>query len=620
MDKKVFARIFESFVLLDSGNILLEEYLNNIDETVNDKYKRLIAIKKLAEKNLNTKILDDLSLPALIREVNLIFPIQKNKVKQNKNSFKDILYEEDGPDDQKFILNNYIYNSSIIYVDSIQNFPNACETILKVSKIHETNKTIFSHAIEKPKIFLNRYRLVKNFLFQNNNFKTKFQKNSDGLEINNLDNLQGIPDEVCVLGMLILNEEGKIQLQDERKVINLNVDETEWGKGYFTPGCIILAQGVYKNQIFKARAILHPMAVENNMTFREMYESDYFGAITKAFKSKQSKDSESSKFQEKNLNNINFENNKFVNLKPEENFLMNFLQKDLTEAKYILPKNSESYIQANYENLKKTTLNTNNLVDRIFNATTECLSEEFMLVISNADLTNDNVLLGIDKIIQGYNTINNQNSVVPFMIVFLGNFVPENSYNSFKSFTSCLENLTNIIAKNPFIAKNSYIVLIPGPDDFSLFSGFPKFPLNETFINILKKKIPNVIAATNPCRFSIFGKEFVFYRDNINKNLSRNSIVKCDQENNRDYYIHTIMCQGYLSPVDLNVSSRFWHLGHTLSIIPQPDFLILADIVMDFVTNFNKTMILNPGSFVKDFTFYIIYPSRNVVEPCRVNL
>jgi hypothetical protein len=624
MDKTIISKIFENFVLLDSGIELLHEYLNGIEEQINEKYKRLILIKKLAEKELVSKILDDISLPSLIKEANKVYPLKKNKVQQNKNSFKDLLYDEDAIEDQKFILNNFIYNSSIIYVDSIKDFPSACETILKSSKYTEQNtKTIFSNPVEKPKIFLNRLQMIKNFLFQSGEFKTKFQKNSDGLQINSLDCLLGNSEDLMVIGMLIVNEEGKLQLQDERKIINIYIDETQSGKGYFTPGCIVLAQGVLKNEIFKVKAMIHPTSIENKMTFREMYENDYFGAITKAFKSNSNSNNPNFKFNNlkgRQINNTLPEAN--FNVKPEENYLFNFIKSnsDLTNVRYFYPKNSENYILANYENLKKTSSSSNSLVDKILNATQEFLADEFLLIISNPDLTNENILSAIEKVIQGYSSATNtESSTVPFMIIFIGNFVSENSFNSFKALTTAFENLANILAKNHYIMKNTYITFISGPEDFSLFSGFPKFPINEIFVNILKKKNLNVIPATNPCRFSIFGKEFVFFRDNINKNLARNQIFSSDPEKNREYYIHTILSQGYLSPLDLNTTARIWHMAHSLSITPQPDYLILADIVLDFVSNSGKTTVLNPGSFSKDFTFYIVYPIRNVVEPCRVN-
>ena len=201
------------------------------------------------------------------------------------------------------------------------------------------------------------------------------------------------------------------------------------------------------------------------------------------------------------------------------------------------------------------------------------------------------------------------------------NFIHEKSFNSFKTYSTNFDSLANVINKNSSIIKNTLIVLIPGPDDISLFSGFPKFPIIDTIISPLKKKIPNLISATNPARFTIFGKELVIFRDNLNKKLSKNSIVKCtDMTKNTESYIHTILCQGNLSPLDLNATSRIWNLNHSMFIMPLPDFLILADVVMEFSEKSSDTYIINPGNFTKDFSFSIIYPIKNEVDSCKINL
>ncbi len=207
------------------------------------------------------------------------------------------------------------------------------------------------------------------------------------------------------------------------------------------------------------------------------------------------------------------------------------------------------------------------------------------------------------------------------MIVFIGNFVPESSYNSFKCYSNIFESLANVIVKSSHIAKNSYIVFIPGPEDFSLFSGFPKHPIIDTVINPLKKKLPNIINATNPCRLSVFGKEFVFFRENLNKKLSRNSVVKCrDISKNKEYYVHTVLAQGSLAPVDLTVSPLIWHHAQAMTILPLPQYLVLADVVEDFYMTNNTTTVVNPGNFTKDFSFCVIFPLKNLVEPCKINI
>ena len=157
----------------------------------------------------------------------------------------------------------------------------------------------------------------------------------------------------------------------------------------------------------------------------------------------------------------------------------------------------------------------------------------------------------------------------------------------------------------------------------------------------MKEKIPNIINATNPCRFSIFGKEVVIYRDDLHKKLSRNSINDIEntdntnEENNQsEFFVETVLRQGSLAPLPLNISPRIWHLSHKMMILPLPDILILGDITEKFRKYYNynnlnqsqnnnintqnlneqenqnegKILVINPGDFSKDTLFASINP------------
>ena len=629
--------IFTEFVLLESAFNVLNEYIVDLQIDTKEKYKRIIMIKELAKKKIKSTILDEAAISALINETNEFYNIKPKIDTKSNRSFQDMIYEDSSSSDHEMIRCNYIYNNSIIYVDSIRDYPNVSNKIFKSLKIHEDSvktKQIFSNAIDKPRIFLNHFSLLKHFLLLNPGFKTRYQVNSEGLEISTLDSLIGTQSDVVVMGMILLNEEGKIQLQDNYSIVSIDISECEWGQGYFTQGCIVLVQGQHKNNILKAKCIVHPSPAVNNANLAERFENDYFGAMTKAFKmdaeerkSKSNADYEAintnHNFLQLNNRNITFNtksgaaiNSISATNKPEENFLLNFLNKDLGSAKYLLPKTIENHIHFNLESMSKSNFNQT-VVERIFESSADALQDEFILIISNPDLTNQNVLNAIEKIIVSYNQSNN---FVPFMIVFMGNFTPENSYNCFKSYGTAFDNLANILLKNSLIVKNTYIVFIPGPDDFSLFSGYPKHPVIETIINPLKKKIPNIISATNPARFSMFGKEFVFFRDNLNKKFARNSIPKKEMIVNKDCFVYTVLSQGNLSPFDLNVTSKIWHLSQSMSILPLPDFLILGDAVEEFNTNIQNVNVINPGNFSKDFAFTVVSPLRNLVEPCKIIL
>lgn len=74
------------------------------------------------------------------------------------------------------------------------------------------------------------------------------------------------------------------------------------------------------------------------------------------------------------------------------------------------------------------------------------------------------------------------------MIIFMGNFSNEQSFEKFKLIENAFENLTNILIKNKRLIEKCYFIFMPGPNDFSLFNGFPKHPYMPFLIEKMKKK------------------------------------------------------------------------------------------------------------------------------------
>jgi hypothetical protein len=260
------------------------------------------------------------------------------------------------------------------------------------------------------------------------------------------------------------------------------------------------------------------------------------------------------------------------------------------------------------------------------------------------NLADNEVLKSIKKLVTSYAK---PEVALPFMIIFMGNFFKEQSLNNYKLFSSGFEQLENILLENKKLVDNAYFVFVPGPDDLSLFNGFPKYPFIPSLIKKMREKIPNIINASNPCRFSIFGKEILIFRDDLNKKLSRNSIndiEKYQDYNQTEFYVETVLRQGNLSPLPQNIAPKIWHLANTMMSLPLPDILILGDITEKFRKYYNyqnvnqnekiqnlenqvdqnegKILVINPGDFSKDTLFASINPltmESNIIY-CLVEL
>ena len=634
--QKFFEAIFDGYVLLDTGIDTLKAYLNSLKGNQKQKYKYLFLLKEIADELDFGKVLDKVQIDNLIQEVIIRQKNISGKDKNNKSnkkearitSFNDVVTEQMNTFDDELLKYQYLYNNTIIYIDSITNYSKEFQ-----------KKNLFSDIDEKAVVFQKHFNLLKTLLTKKELNKDQFllskKRNANEKVITELGSLQGTEENVVVFGMLIKTESGNYQLQDIVTRINIDISNVKkWGKGYYTPGCCIICWGFFKNNKLIVDEISHPDFIWNKMTFEEKYEKDYFGAINKAFKN--------NRYNGEKRNNRKSNGDKSIYNNPGIHFtIRNLLQHDIGNDKILYPKTIEikNKINKGVQIIKDSFFEK----DKIFNVfmdTKKVLNNQFFLVLSNVNLADNEVLKSIKILVNSYSK---PNIAIPFMIIFMGNFFKEQSFNNFKQFSSSFEQLEKILTENKKLVDNTYFVFVPGPDDLSLFNGFPKYPFIPSLIEKMKEKIPNIINATNPCRFTLFGKEVVICRDDLNKKLSRNSINDIENSNNNaigdniqsEFFVETVLRQGNLAPLPLNISPRIWHLAHKMLILPLPDILILGDITEKFrkYYNFNKSdknqknnneikdkfdldenqdegkvLVINPGDFSKDTLFASINP------------
>ena len=632
---KFFGTIFDGYVLVDSGIEALKAYLTSLRGNQNQKYKYLYLLKEIADEQNAKKILDNDEIDKLIKEV---INRQKNVNKSEKNnkirkksekitSFDQVVTEPMNTFDDELLKYQYLYNSCIIYIDSIN------------SNLKENQKkNLFADDEEKSLVFKKHFNLLKYFLskkeFNHEQFLASKKRHQNELIITELGSLQGTEENVVVFGMLIKTESRNYQLQDLTTRINIDLSNIKkWGRGYFTPGCCVICWGFFKNNKLLVDEIAHPDFIWNTMAFEEKYEKDYFGAITKAFKNNKNTEKNSS-----NNNSKTKGETRSIYNNPGIHFtIRNLLQHDIGDNRILYPKTVDIKARINKGvQIIKDSFFDKKMISNIFLESKKILKNQFFLILSNVNLADNEVLKSIKVLVNSYSK---PDIALPFMIIFMGNFFKEQSFSNFKLFSSSFDQLEKILLENKRLIDNTYFVFVPGPEDLSLFNGFPKYPFVPSIIEKMKEKIPNIINATNPCRFSIFGKEVAIYRDDLNKKLSRNSINGNENlDNNNDdniqseFFVETVLRQGNLSPLPLNISPRIWHLANKMMILPLPDILILGDITEKFKKyydyknlnqnnnpieqnidgeenqNEGKVLVINPGDFSKDTLFASVNP------------
>jgi DNA polymerase epsilon subunit 2 len=154
----------------------------------------------------------------------------------------------------------------------------------------------------------------------------------------------------------------------------------------------------------------------------------------------------------------------------------------------------------------------------------------------------------------------------------------------------------------------------------------PHFQPTEDLFEPLEEAIPLLIFAQNPARLSFFGKEMLIFRENVLRDLKRGSVTLTTEDLAAEKHLaSTILSQSHLSPMSIYKKPVLSQVDHVMSLYRTPDLLIVAD---DNCNEFeltlgehpdHRTLIVNPGSFSKNFAFSVITPLLGLNEPSKLS-
>lgn len=553
----------------------------------------------------------------------------KSKLKENQKkviekSFKELINHENITISDSSLLTlstkdlikyEFVYKNAIVYLDSYDDLKYK-KTLTQLSnmlsntnnKHNHISKIAFPDSIDKTNMFLNHFNFIKHFLFKHKFYKNPLNKSKEAIPVYSLDCLEGNPNRMVIIGMLKYSEDGKLQIEDETMKVNLDLSNLQYEYNnqtqvYFTEGSVVLMEGRYNNRYFKAEKIIQPPSDLNEkekMEFSEKVEEDFFGAITKIIK--------------------NFNLKEDVNNKENPVSIDNFVKKANFTNKvksYFFPLSIEKSLKQNMNNLEMNYYNSR-INAELFKKSNDLIisSEQDVIIISNINLSDDLCLSKLKYLFTQFE------ASPPALFILIGNFLPDSSFNSFLNQTLYFESLSNLIEINEKINNTSVFCIVPGINDISISSSLPLPKLPDFIEEILRKKIKNLIMATNPCRFSVFGKELVIFRDELHKKLSRYSLnFNLDIINNSDrldLLLNTIQGQRNLSPLLQEYSSRIWDLSSSFLLFPLPDYLIIGEMSMGYSKLVNNTTYINPGNFSKDYSFVHISPLTGEVQELSV--
>lgn len=140
-----------------------------------------------------------------------------------------------------------------------------------------------------------------------------------------------------------------------------------------------------------------------------------------------------------------------------------------------------------------------------------------LIFLSDCWLDDPKVMAKLRVLFEGYD--NNP----PVAIILMGPFLKESSKN-YPVLRTHFQELADMVSKCSYIKEHTELVIIPDVDDFGMANILPRPPIPESIAGVLKKRLPRVTLATNPCRLQYCTQQIVVMRMNLVTKMCRNSL------------------------------------------------------------------------------------------------
>nr|XP_022334080.1 DNA polymerase epsilon subunit 2-like [Crassostrea virginica] len=208
----------------------------------------------------------------------------------------------------------------------------------------------------------------------------------------------------------------------------------------------------------------------------------------------------------------------------------------------------------------------------------------------------------------------------PTCFILCGNFIsaPQESHRA-KVLKECFRTLTDLVLEFPNIAENSRFIFVPGSQDPGPSTILPRPPIPSSLTEEVRRKLPNSIFTSNPCRIQYCTQEIVIFREDIVTKMCRNCVKFPADNDVPTHFAKTLISQAHLCPLPLHVCPVYWPHDTGLRLYPLPDLVVCADKFDPFHTTTAECTVLNPGSFPRtDFSFKVYFPATRQIEDSKI--
>eukprot|EP00906_Rhabdomonas_costata_P032965 RCo046415 len=413
---------------------------------------------------------------------------------------------------------------------------------------------------DKTRVFLERYELLlqralRYDLFVKPSFDMKQARNK--LELSTISSVEGSPASqmLTILGLLTRKEDGEYYVEDPTSRIKVDLTSAIHTPGLFVEGCFVLAQGVCSGGTFCVKGLGFPPAEPRSKSLAAIPQSvDLWGGVVADSRASAQLSQSSQPSPHSSTGTV------FVVLSDVH----------LTDAK-VFPK-----LRALFAAL----------------ASVDGSLLHFLFVGSFIE--------------------------APFQYGNASTFSHQFSQSDRTRYTMGFDRLAEVLAEFPELASKAHFVFVPGPNDPTP-GGFilPQAPIPAVFTASIRKRIPQAIFTSNPCRVWHLAQELVVFRDDAFQKHRRHCLPALQPSGEKEPYTHlmkTMVDQAHLSCVPFTVTPVFWAHDHSLRLFPLPDTVFVCEPGEVWEAEYMDCRFANPGSFAANGTIVLYHPDERKHE------
>jgi DNA polymerase epsilon subunit 2 len=239
-----------------------------------------------------------------------------------------------------------------------------------------------------------------------------------------------------------------------------------------------------------------------------------------------------------------------------------------------------------------------------------------IVVLSDVWLDCNRTVGGLQRMLAGFEHMR----PVPAAFLVIGSFFSNNSLQgavAVEALRKAFDMLAATILRYPNIAAQSKFIFIPALDDPLSSKILPRPALPEELLKSFYESGLDAVMASNPTRTFAFSKEIIVGRLDATLILRKNLLPQLIRSAHGEIgTIKTLLQQAHLCPLPISVQPRAWELDHSLTLYPNPDYLIISERSKSSCKEVAGTVGINPGSFSTcNFSFVMFYPLTGVVQP-----